>query len=145
MYVFGRLDCVGHSFAYVAHFCIFERCLDSNPESCRSMQESYQLGHPLTFQYKKFSTFFVLLIRHRAICLSSIQLFVLLYCTKKTRYTSATSQLTVPRARSRRLQRAFPAGGARVPGLRKKDVLESTGAHSHWLSESISKIGHALP
>jgi hypothetical protein len=36
---FCRLECVGHSFAYVAYFCIFERCLDSNPES-------YQPSHP---------------------------------------------------------------------------------------------------
>ncbi len=55
-----------------------------------------------------------------------------------------TTQVTVPRARSRRLQRALPvvqsaspAGAARIPGMRKKDVIESTGAHSHWLSESI--------
>jgi hypothetical protein len=27
-------------------FCIFERCLDSNPESCRSKQVRYQLSHP---------------------------------------------------------------------------------------------------
>jgi len=27
--------------AYVAHFCIFERCLNSNPESCRSNLPSY--------------------------------------------------------------------------------------------------------
>ncbi len=27
-------------------FCIFERGLDSNPESCRSKQERYQLSHP---------------------------------------------------------------------------------------------------
>ncbi len=27
-------------------FCICERCLDSNPESCRSKQERYQLSHP---------------------------------------------------------------------------------------------------
>ncbi len=31
----GILLCVGHSFAYVAHLCIFERCLDSNPVLCR--------------------------------------------------------------------------------------------------------------
>jgi hypothetical protein len=54
------------------------------------------------------------------------------------------AQVTVPRARSRRLQRALPvvhsaspAGGARVPGLRMKDVIKSTRANSHWLSESI--------
>ncbi len=28
---FGGLECVDHSFVYVAHFEIFERCLDSNP------------------------------------------------------------------------------------------------------------------
>ncbi len=27
-------------------FCIFERCLDSNPETCRSKQRRYQLRHP---------------------------------------------------------------------------------------------------
>jgi hypothetical protein len=27
-------------------FCIFERCLDSNPESCCSMQGRYELSHP---------------------------------------------------------------------------------------------------
>jgi hypothetical protein len=27
-------------------FCIFERCLDSNPESCRSKQARYQFSHP---------------------------------------------------------------------------------------------------
>ncbi len=27
-------------------FCIFERCLDSNPESCRSKQARYQLTPP---------------------------------------------------------------------------------------------------
>ncbi len=29
---FSGQECVGHSFAFVAHFCIFERCLDSNPQ-----------------------------------------------------------------------------------------------------------------
>ncbi len=28
---FGGLECVGHSFAYVAHIVFFGRCLDSNP------------------------------------------------------------------------------------------------------------------
>ncbi len=27
-------------------FCIFEKCLDSNQESCRSKQARYQLSHP---------------------------------------------------------------------------------------------------
>jgi hypothetical protein len=34
VYVFGGLECVGHSFAYVPFLCFFQRCLDSNPESC---------------------------------------------------------------------------------------------------------------
>jgi|688.fasta_scaffold308345_1 hypothetical protein len=48
-YFFGGIDCVGHSFACVAHFVSFERCLDSNPDSCRSKQASYQLSHPSPF------------------------------------------------------------------------------------------------
>ncbi len=36
----------GHSYVFVAHFCTFGRCLDSNPESCRSKQVRYQLRHP---------------------------------------------------------------------------------------------------
>ncbi len=32
----GGLECVGHSFCLCRSFCIFERCLDSNPKSCRS-------------------------------------------------------------------------------------------------------------
>jgi hypothetical protein len=43
---FGGLECVVHSFACVAHFCIFERCLDSNPENCSSKQARYKLSHP---------------------------------------------------------------------------------------------------
>ncbi len=47
VYFFGGLECVGHSFAYVAHFVFFEICLDSNPESCyRSKQARYLLSHP---------------------------------------------------------------------------------------------------
>ncbi len=42
-----RLECFGHSFAYVAHlYCIFERCLNSNPQNCRCKQARYQLSHP---------------------------------------------------------------------------------------------------
>ncbi len=33
-------------------FCILERCLDSNPESCRSKQARYQLASPVC-TYKK--------------------------------------------------------------------------------------------
>jgi hypothetical protein len=29
---FGVLECVGHSFAYIAHFVFFERFRDSNPQ-----------------------------------------------------------------------------------------------------------------
>jgi hypothetical protein len=38
LYLFGGLDggWLLLCFAYVAHFCIFERCLDSNAECCRS-------------------------------------------------------------------------------------------------------------
>ncbi len=32
---FGGLECVGHSFANVAHLVFFGRCLDLNPDSCR--------------------------------------------------------------------------------------------------------------
>ncbi len=40
-YFFGSgLESVGHSFGLCHPFCIFERCLDSNPESC------YQLSQP---------------------------------------------------------------------------------------------------
>jgi hypothetical protein len=34
------------SFDQKLKFCIFERCLDSNPESCLSRQARYQLSHP---------------------------------------------------------------------------------------------------
>ncbi len=47
---FGRLDCVGHSFASVAHFVFFWEILDSNPESCRSKHVCYQLSH-LSLKY----------------------------------------------------------------------------------------------
>jgi hypothetical protein len=46
---FGGLECVGHSFAYIAQFVFFERCLDSN-----------QLGHPspshrnLAYLFRKY-------------------------------------------------------------------------------------------
>ncbi len=50
VYFFGDgLECVGHSLAYVAHF---ERCLESNPESCRSKQARYQFRHPSPFLEK---------------------------------------------------------------------------------------------
>ncbi len=37
---FGGLQCIGHSLL-MSPFCIFERCLDSNPESCRSYDILY--------------------------------------------------------------------------------------------------------
>ncbi len=44
VYFFGGLECVGHSFAYVAHFVFFVRWLDSNSERCyRSKLARYQL------------------------------------------------------------------------------------------------------
>jgi hypothetical protein len=45
---FGGLECVGWPlFCLCCLFCIFERCLDSNPESCRSKQVHYQLSHQI--------------------------------------------------------------------------------------------------
>jgi hypothetical protein len=45
IFFFG-LKCVDHSFNYVAHFCIFERCLNSHPVCFNSKQARYQLSHP---------------------------------------------------------------------------------------------------
>ncbi len=43
----STVDWVGNPFVYVAWFVsIFERCLDSNPESFRRKQARYQLSHP---------------------------------------------------------------------------------------------------
>jgi hypothetical protein len=39
---FVVIECVGHSFAYVARFVLLR---NSNPESCRSKQARYQLCH----------------------------------------------------------------------------------------------------
>jgi hypothetical protein len=39
------LKCIGHSFDYVTHFCVLERCLDSNPVCCNSKQALYQISH----------------------------------------------------------------------------------------------------
>ncbi len=41
-------------FAYVAHFCISERCLDSNLECCRSKQARYQLSPPISLRWMLF-------------------------------------------------------------------------------------------
>ncbi len=48
VYIFSGLECAGRSLAYVAIFVFFERCLDSNPESCRCKQARYQLSHPIS-------------------------------------------------------------------------------------------------
>ncbi len=44
-----RLLCLCHSFS------IFERCLDANPESCRSKQARYQLSHPYHTSFSQSS------------------------------------------------------------------------------------------
>jgi hypothetical protein len=44
----GGLEFVGHALL-CCPFCIFERCLDSNPESCLSHTSPY-LSHPSPFQ-----------------------------------------------------------------------------------------------
>ncbi len=46
IYFLGGLECFEHSFAFVTHFCIFERCLYPNPECCRRKQARYQFSHP---------------------------------------------------------------------------------------------------
>jgi hypothetical protein len=46
VYFFGGLECVGHSYAYVVHFSIFERCLDSNTDCFSSKEAAYQLSLP---------------------------------------------------------------------------------------------------
>ncbi len=42
---FGGLECVGHSFAHVAHIVFLRYGLHSNPKSCRSKQARYQLSY----------------------------------------------------------------------------------------------------
>ncbi len=49
----GWLECVGHSFAYVAHFCIFERCLDSKPR--KLTKQAGQLATHLPFCVNTYS------------------------------------------------------------------------------------------
>jgi hypothetical protein len=62
--IFGRLECVGHSFAYVAHFVVFR---DSNPESCRSKQARDQLSH----LFPK-NEYFVLITKGKVAALNSL-------------------------------------------------------------------------
>jgi hypothetical protein len=38
-------------------FCIFEKCLDSNPETCSSRQARYKLSHPSPYQLSRPSPF----------------------------------------------------------------------------------------
>ncbi len=45
MYIFAGYSVLANS-SLMRPFYIFERRLDSNPESCRSMQARYQLSHP---------------------------------------------------------------------------------------------------
>ncbi len=45
VYFCGWLECWPHLWL-CRPFCIFERCLDSNTESCRSKQVRYHLSHP---------------------------------------------------------------------------------------------------
>ncbi len=49
VYIFGGLECVDHSFAYVAHLVFLRDFLISNPESCRSRSISNISCPPLLF------------------------------------------------------------------------------------------------
>ncbi len=72
---FGGLQCVGNSFAYVAHFVFFERCLDSNPESCRSKQARYQLNKTSSgMVFVAYGSQIKCLLLHVAGCQSGISL-----------------------------------------------------------------------
>jgi hypothetical protein len=55
-YFIGGLECVGHSFAYVAHFVFFEGCLNLKSECCPIKRARYQLTHPLfcDIKYRNF-------------------------------------------------------------------------------------------
>jgi hypothetical protein len=44
IFLAGQIECV--LLCLCRPFCIFERCLDWNPESCRSKQARCQLSHP---------------------------------------------------------------------------------------------------
>jgi hypothetical protein len=46
---FGGLEC-WPLLCFCRPFCIFGKCLNSNPESCRSKQVPYQLSHPSSCQ-----------------------------------------------------------------------------------------------
>ncbi len=66
VYAFGRLECAGHSFLLLCRpFGIFERCLDSNPEGCRSKQVRYQLSQS-SFYSKSFLRIFYLTLTFNA-------------------------------------------------------------------------------
>jgi hypothetical protein len=49
--IFWRARVCRPFLCFCRPICIFESCLDSNPESCRSKQASYQLSHPSPFIY----------------------------------------------------------------------------------------------
>jgi hypothetical protein len=46
LYIFWRVTVCWQLLCICRSFCIFERCLDSNPESCRSKQARHQLSNP---------------------------------------------------------------------------------------------------
>jgi hypothetical protein len=48
-YIFWRAKVCWPLLCLCRPFCIFERCLDSNPESCRSKQARYELSNPAFF------------------------------------------------------------------------------------------------
>jgi hypothetical protein len=43
-------ECWPFLYFFCHPFCIFESCLDSNPESCRGTQEHYQLSYQSLYQ-----------------------------------------------------------------------------------------------
>ncbi len=48
---FGRLECVGHSFAYVAHFVFLGDVWIRTQRAVRSKQARYQLSRPFPYPY----------------------------------------------------------------------------------------------
>ncbi len=51
LYIFWRARVCWPLLCLCAHFCVFGRCMDSNPESCRSKHVRYQLNHPSPSSY----------------------------------------------------------------------------------------------
>ncbi len=62
LYIFWRSRVCWPLLCLCRRVCIFERCLDSNTESCRSKQARYQFTHPpllfISQCYMKLFTFF---------------------------------------------------------------------------------------